>query len=351
MNLQVLWFVLICVLFAGFFFLEGFDYGVGILLPFLGKTDDERRMVIRSIGPFWDGNEVWMLTAGGALFAAFPNWYATMFSGFYLALVLLLVALIVRGVGFEFRNRDPRPGWRRTWDGLIFFGSAVPALLWGVALSDLIRGVPVDAQMNYVGTFWDLLSPFALLGGLTTLSAFTLYGAIFLALKTGEPIAERAHKAALRLWLPVTVIAGAFFISGYFQPSLFGRLGSDPGVGPVVAGGALLAVGWLVRERYHGWAFVMMGTVIVLSTATFFATLFPRVMVSSLNPAYSLTIYNASSSPYTLTVMTIIAAVFVPIVLLYQAWNYYVFRQRVMPAKSTGAQEPKPTAARGEGAS
>ncbi len=209
MDLNTVWFALVAVLVIGFFLLEGFDYGVGILLPFLGKDDQDRRVIINTIGPYWDGNEVWLITAGGAIFAAFPEWYATMFSGFYLALLLMLVALIVRGVAFEFRSKDRRPQWRGLWDWMIFFGSFVPALLWGVAFANLIRGVPINADMQYVGTFWDLLNPYALVGGLATLSAFTLHGAVFLSLKTKDELEERAHKAAARVWLPTVIIVFA----------------------------------------------------------------------------------------------------------------------------------------------
>jgi cytochrome bd ubiquinol oxidase subunit II len=329
MDLNTLWFILIAILFSGFFFLEGFDYGVGILLPFLGRNDGERRAIIASIGPFWDGNEVWLLTAGGAMFAAFPNWYATLFSGFYLALVLMLLALIVRGVAFEFRNKMVDARWRTTWDWAIFAGSAIPALLWGVAFANIVEGTPIDAHMNYVGTFFGLLNPWALLGGLTTLGAFTLHGAIFLTLKTGNTIAERAHKLAERLWPWVMIVCGVFFFWGYFFNGPLARLGINPGVAPVMGGLALFSVGYFLAMREHVWAFVMTAATIVLATATLFTALFPRVMVSSINPAYSLTIYNASSSPYTLGVMSIIAAIFVPIVLIYQIWNFYIFRQRV----------------------
>jgi cytochrome bd ubiquinol oxidase subunit II len=199
MNLNILWFILIVVLLTGFFFLEGFDYGVGMLLPFLGKSDEERRILASTIGPFWDGNEVWLLTGGGAMFAAFPNWYASMFSGFYLALLLMLVALILRGVAFEFRNRDARPAWHRFWDWMIFVGSALPGLLWGVAIANLIEGVPIDAHMNYTGGFFNLLNPFALLGGIAFVAMFLLHGAIFLTLKTEDTLFDRAQTAARRL--------------------------------------------------------------------------------------------------------------------------------------------------------
>ncbi len=329
MDLNTLWFVLISVLFIGFFFLEGFDYGVGILLPFLGKDDTDRRIIINTIGPFWDGNEVWLITAGGAMFAAFPNWYATMFSGFYLALFLMLVALIVRGVAFEFRSKDENPTWRTFWDWMIFVGSFVPALLWGVAFGNLIRGVPIDANMQYVGGFWNLLNPYALSGGLAALSAFTLHGAVFLSLKTQGEVMERAHTTATKLWLPAVVLVFLFVIAGYFATDMFTRLGVNPGVVPIAAGAALLAAGWFISRRYHGWAFVMTGLTIICSAATVTIGLYPRLMVSSLNPDWSLTIYNASSSYYTLTVMSIVAAIFVPIVLLYQGWSYWVFRQRI----------------------
>jgi cytochrome d ubiquinol oxidase subunit II len=329
MNLNILWFLLITVLFTGFFFLEGFDYGVGMLLPFLGKTDSERRLLIQTIGPFWDGNEVWLLTAGGALFAAFPNWYATLFSGFYLALMLMLVALIVRAVAFEFRNRDERAAWRTFWDWMIFIGSALPGFLWGVAIANIIRGVPIDSHMNYVGGFWNLLNPYALLGGLAFVSLFLLHGAIFLNLRTEGAIRAKALQAARWAWIPAVVCVFLFVIVGYFATDVFGRLGIDPGVAPLGAGVALLLVLWLLNHGHSGWAFTMTGLTIALSTITIFQGLFPRVMISSLNPAWNLTIYNASSSPYTLTVMSWVAVSFVPVVLAYQIWNYWVFRKRL----------------------
>ena len=329
MDLNTVWFILVTVLFMGFFLLEGFDYGVGILMPFLGKDDTDRRVIINTIGPFWDGNEVWLITAGGAIFAAFPEWYATMFSGFYLPLLLMLLALIVRGVGFEFRSKDRHPAWRKMWDWMIFTGSFVPALLWGVAFANILRGVPIDANMHYVGGFWNLLNPYALLGGLATLSVATLHGALFLSLKTKGELTTRAHTAATRIWLPSVVLVFALVIASYFATDMFSRLGLNPGAVPLGAGVALLAAGWLLNRRYHGWAFAMTGLTIALSSITVAMGLYPRVMVSSLDPAWSLTIYNASSSPYTLRVMSIVALVLVPIVLLYQGWSYWVFRQRI----------------------
>ncbi|MBN1478911.1 cytochrome d ubiquinol oxidase subunit II [candidate division KSB1 bacterium] len=329
MDLNTVWFALIAVLFVGFFFLEGFDYGVGVLHPFMSKDDKKRRVTINTIGTFWDGNEVWVLTAGGAMFAAFPHWYATMFSGFYMALVLLLLALIVRGVSFEFRSKDANPKWRSLWDWMLFVGSAVPALLWGVAVANLIRGVPIDANMNYVGGFFNLLNPYALLGGLMTLSLFTYHGALFLTLKTTDDILVKAQSIAQKLWLPTTILVFAFVIAGYFATDMFTRLGANPGVVPIIAGLALLLSGWFVKIRRSGLAFTMTGITLAASVVTVFIGLFPRVLVSSLNDAWSLTIYNASSSPYTLKIMTIIAVIFVPIVLVYQGWTYWMFRKRV----------------------
>jgi cytochrome d ubiquinol oxidase subunit II len=329
MVLNTVWFCLISVLFVGFLFLEGFDYGVGILLPFLGKDDTDRRVILNTIGPHWDGNEVWMLTAGGAIFAAFPHWYATLFSGFYLPLLLILLALIVRAVAIEFRSKDSRPVWRQVWDWGFFVGSLVPAFLWGVALANLLRGVPINAEMDYVGGFWNLLNPYALLGGLATLSVFTLHGALFLSLKTRGELAARSSAAAARLWFAAVVLAAAFLVAGLFATDMLSRLGAAAIALPLLAALALLAAGWYIRARQAGWAFGMTGLAIALVVATLFVGLYPRVMVSSLNPDWSLTISNASSSPYTLRVMTIVAAIFVPIVLLYQGWTYWTFRKRV----------------------
>jgi cytochrome d ubiquinol oxidase subunit II len=329
MDLNTIWFMLIAVLFIGFFFLEGFDYGVGILLPFLGKDDRDRRLIINTIGPHWDGNEVWLLTAGGAMFAAFPHWYATMFSGFYLALALMLLALIVRGVAFEFRSKHDDPRWRSLWDWAIFFGSALPALLWGVALTNILKGVPVGSDMSYQGNFWSLIHPYTVLGGLMSLGGFTFHGALFLSLKTDGELLERACRAARILWLPVTILVFLTVGIGYFVTDMFARLGINPGAVPLGAGVAVLLTGWLIRRKRDGWAFAVNGIAILLSVATVFIGLYPRVLVSSLNPEWSLTIYTASSSPLTLRTMAVVAAIFVPIVLIYQGWTYYVFRQRL----------------------
>lgn len=329
MDLNTLWFILIAVLFIGYFVLEGFDFGVGILLPFLGKDDLTRRIMVNAIGPHWDGNEVWLITAGGAMFAAFPMWYATLFSGFYLPLFLILIALIIRGVAIEFRNHSEDPRWRRTWDWGFFFGSLIPALLWGVAFANFIRGVPIDSHMVYVGGFWNLLNPYALLGGLVTLSGFTLHGAIFLSLKTSGTLQIEARRMASRLWIFAVLMAILFTIYTYFTTNILNKLGVNPGPIPIGAVLALLASGWFLAREREGWAFTMTSVAITFATTTIFMYLFPQVMISSLNPDWSLTIYNASSSPYTLQVMSIIALIFVPIVLIYEGWSYWIFRKRL----------------------
>ncbi len=327
MFLQTLWFILIAVVFVMFFFLEGFDYGVGILLPFVGKTDAERRVIINTIGPFWDGNEVWMILAGGAIFAAFPNWYATLFSGFYLALFLLLFALIVRGVAFEFRSKLESEGWRRFWDWMIFLGSAIPALLWGVAFMNLIRGVPIDAKMQYVGGFFTLLNPYALLGGLAVFFLFTLHGALFLNVRTTGALQERVKAALPKLWGIAVVLFVLFALASFVATEIASK--------PLGLLAAVLALIFLLLVKFADGikAFVWGALAIVFTVVTLFATLYPNVMVSSLNPAWNLTIYNASSSQYTLTVMTIVALLLVPVALLYNVWTYRVFSERLDVSK------------------
>jgi cytochrome bd ubiquinol oxidase subunit II len=329
MDLHIIWFILIAVLYIGFFVLEGFDFGVGMLMPFLGKGDTERRAIINSIGPHWDGNEVWLITAGGATFAAFPHWYATLFSGFYLPLFLLLVGLILRGVAFEYRSKDENPKWRKFWDWCIFGGSLVPALLLGVAFANLVRGVPIDASMQYAGGFFNLLNPYALLGGLTTVLVFLLHGAIFLSMKLTGKLMERAQMMARRVWLPVVIVLLIFLIGTYLSTDILERLGINPGIVPLSGVAAVLLARYFIQRKMDGWAFGMTCITIAFALVTMFMILFPRVMISSLNPDWSLTIYNASSSEYTLRVMSIVALIFVPIVLIYQGWSYWVFRKRI----------------------
>jgi cytochrome d ubiquinol oxidase subunit II len=323
-ELTTVWFGLIAILWSGYFLLEGFDFGVGVLLPVLGRTDRERRVLINTIGPVWDGNEVWLLVAGGATFAAFPEWYATMFSGFYLPLLLILVALILRGVAFEYRGKVDSATWRKRWDACIFGGSLVPALLWGVAFGNVLRGVRLDADHEYVGSFVDLLNPYSLLGGLTTLALFALHGAVFLALKTDGGIRARAGALAVRLGVAAVVVAGGFLVwTQWTRPDLAGTLLS--------AGAALALLGGVgaAALRREGWAFLGTAAAIVLATAALFTTLFPDVLPSSIAEANSLTVHNASATPYTLKIMTWVAVFFTPVVLAYQAWTYWVFRRRL----------------------
>lgn len=329
MDLNTLWFILIAVLYIGFFVLEGFDFGVGMLLPFLGKDDTQRRVIINTIGPHWDANEVWLLTAGGATFAAFPQWYATLFSGFYLPLFLLLVALILRGVAFEFRSKDDNPTWRAIWDWAIFVGSLVPALLLGVAFANLVKGVPIDGQMQYVGGFFNLLNPYALIAGVTTIFVFLFHGAIFLQMKASGEVQDRAQAFSRRLWLPAAALQLLLMIATYIFTEILERLGLNPGVIPVTGVAAMLASGYFVRRAQPGWAFALTSISIAFALVTMFLIMFPDVMISSLDPAWSLTIYSAASSEYTLRTMTIVTLIFLPFVLAYQAWSYWVFRQRV----------------------
>lgn len=335
MTLNTIWFFLIAILFIGYFILEGFDFGVGILLPFIGKNDLERRMVINSIGPHWDGNEVWLITAGGAMFAAFPHWYATLFSGFYLALFFMLIALIVRGVAFEFRSKDDNPRWRLFWDWAIFGGSLIPSILWGVAFSNFIRGVPIAENFQFVGNFWSLINGYSIIGGLVTLTGFLMQGAIFLSLKLDPVLSERANKFAKKIWLPNLLVVVSFVIATYFFTDILQVLGVNPGFVPIAAIISLLAVGWLVANKYIAWAFLLNSLVILFSASTIFLILYPRVLVSNIDPDYSLTIVNSASSHYTLQVMSIVALIFVPIVIGYQIWSYWVFRKRITREEST----------------
>ncbi|MFI5489612.1 cytochrome d ubiquinol oxidase subunit II [Micromonospora echinaurantiaca] len=324
MELTTIWFLLVAVLFTGYFILEGFDFGVGMLLPVLGRDDRERRVLINTIGPVWDGNEVWLITAGGAMFAAFPEWYATLFSGFYLPLLLILLALIARGVAFEYRHKRPEPSWKRRWDAAIFFGSLVPAVLWGVAFANILRGVPLDADHEYVGGLLDLLNPYALLGGATTAALFLTHGAVFIALKTVGEVRERAGALAVRLGVGAALLAVAFLTW-----TLSIRSSAAAVVLAVAAALALLGGLAAARVRREGWAFTGTAVAIGLAVATLFTALFPNVLPSTLDAAGTLTASNAASTPYTLKIMTWVAVVFTPIVLAYQGWTYWVFRKRI----------------------
>ncbi|MCF2126839.1 cytochrome d ubiquinol oxidase subunit II [Strepomyces sp. STD 3.1] len=324
MELHDVWFVLIAVLWTGYFFLEGFDFGVGVLTKLLARNRPEKRVLINTIGPVWDGNEVWLLTAGGATFAAFPEWYATLFSGFYLPLLVILVCLIVRGVAFEYRVKRPEENWQRNWETAIFWTSLIPAFLWGVAFGNIVHGVKIDQDLEYVGTVWELLNPYALLGGLVTLTLFTFHGTVFTALKTVGEIRERARVLALRVGLVTAVLALVFLVWTQAHSGNGKSL-----VALVVAVAALVAALMANQAGREGWSFALSGGTIVAAVAMLFLTLFPNVMPSTLNPDWSLTVTNASSSAYTLKIMTWLAVIATPVVLLYQGWTYWVFRKRI----------------------
>jgi cytochrome d ubiquinol oxidase subunit II len=324
MTLNDVWFLLIAVLWTGYFLLEGFDFGVGMLLPLLGTDETRRRVMINTIGPVWDGNEVWLLVAGGATFAAFPEWYASLFSGFYLPLLIILVALILRGVAFEYRGKIDSAVWRRRWDAAIIFGSAVPALLWGVAFANIVRGVRLDANHHYVGTFFDLLNPYALVGGVTTLALFATHGAVFLALKTTGDVRAGARLVATRMGITTVVVAATFLVW-----TQIGYGGAATAVTAAVAALALVGGVYLNTRGREGWAFLGLAVTIVAATATLFLALYPDVLPSTIDPANSLTVTNAASTPYTLKIMTWVAVVFTPVVLAYQGWTYWVFRRRI----------------------
>ena len=324
MELTTVWFIAIAVLWTGYLVLEGFDFGVGMLLAVLAQNDRERRVLINTIGPVWDANEVWVIVAIGATFAAFPEWYATMLSGFYLPLLLILVALIVRIVGLEFRSKRADVSWRRRCDAAIVFGSVVPAVAWGLVLANLLRGTPVDADGEAVGGVVDLLSPYAVLGGLVTAAVFLVHGAFFVALKTVGPIRQRATSLALRAGLPAA--AGLLVFLGWTAATQADRTVWLLAAGSFAAFVAAFAAG---VGRLEGWAFGATAGTILLLVATVFSALFPDVMVSSLDPAWSLTTESAAASPYTLRILTWVAVFFVPVVLAYQGWSYWVFRRRI----------------------
>jgi len=319
------WFIVIAVLWTGFFVLEGFDFGVGMLHDAVGVDEAGRRAAINTIGPLWDGNEVWLIVAGAAMFAAFPGWYATMFSGFYLALVLLLAALIVRGVAFEYRGKRDAARWRRTWDGALTTGSLLAPLLIGVALGDLLHGLPINSSQNYTGSFWDLLQPYGLFTGVTLVLICLLHGATFLSLKTTGEMHERAGMLARRV-APAT---GAFVLGFIIWTHVTASTTFFLNPIELLAVLAAIAAVWLVYERRDGFAFAATTVTIGACILSIFVGLYPNVMVSTTSKAYSLTVHNTASGPYSLKAMTVVVLLFLPLVVGYQAWTYYVFRHRV----------------------
>ncbi|KJL30547.1 cytochrome d ubiquinol oxidase subunit II [Microbacterium oxydans] len=338
MDLATLWFWIVGFFFVGYFVLDGFDFGVGMSLPFLGKNDVSRRQVINTIGPVWDLNETWVIVAGACLFASFPEWYASLFSGFYLPLLLILLALILRGVSFEYRHQRESAKWKRGFDRMIVIGSAVPAFLWGVAFGNIVQGVALDENHIYVGGFFALLNPYSLLVGVTTLLLFFLHGVLFVALKTDGPVHEDARRLALKAGLP-TVLAAATTV---VWTVVMAMQREAPLLWLVIAAGTVAAVTLLAAlvlsaRRFDGWAFISGMLTVLFAVLMLFTALFPNVLPSTIDPAYSLTIQNASSTDYTLTIMTWTAVIALPLVLLYQGWTYWVFRKRVTRASIEGA--------------
>lgn len=324
MDLPTVWFVAIAVLWTGYLVLEGFDFGVGMLLPSVGRDETGRRVMINSIGPVWDGNEVWLITAIGAMFAAFPAWYAATLSGFYLPVLMIIVALVLRGVAFEYRGKGDSDAWRGRWDAAIVFGSAVPAFGWGLVFANMLRGVEIGADGVVRSSLPDLLSPYALLGGAATTALFVLHGALFLGLKTGGPVRARARAAARRsAFVAVPVVAA--FLAWTVRDQ-----GSGTPAALLAVGALLVAVAAAARRR-EGWAFAATAAAVVAVAVVVFGALHPALLPSSIDPAFDLTVANAASAPYTLGVLSVIGAVFLPLVVLYQSWSYWVFRRRVLP--------------------
>ncbi|MED4967499.1 cytochrome d ubiquinol oxidase subunit II [Heyndrickxia coagulans] len=331
MQLNELWFVLVCVLFVGFVFLEGFDFGVGMSTKFLAKNETEKRVLINTIGPFWDANEVWLLTAGGAMFAAFPNWYATLFSGYYLAFVVLLLALIARGVAFEFRGKLQASKWKGIWDWAILLGSLLPPFLLGALFSGMIKGLPIDRSMTMHAGFFDIVNLYTIVGGLAFVALVYLHGLMFIRLKTDGEIRERAGKAAMKMYMAAGAVVVLFAILTAVFTDAFVKRGAILISVYAVAIVLYLGLHPLLRNKKEGLSFAVTGLILILVTVSFFVALFPNVLISSMGAANNLTLYKASSSPYSLKVMTIVACTMVPVVLAYTIWSYYVFRKRVTP--------------------
>jgi cytochrome d ubiquinol oxidase subunit II len=346
MQLHTIWFIVIAILWVGFFVLEGFDFGVGVLHTLVGRTDGERRAAINTIGPWWDGNEVWLVVAGAGMFAAFPGWYATMFSALYLALLLVLVALMARGAAFEFRGKSEDPRWRRTWTWCTTLGSLLIPLLIGVGLGDLLVGLPIDSSHDFTGGFVDLLTPYGLWTGVTLLGLSLLHGATFLKLRTTDEVRERASAAARPLGLVAVALVVGFVVWTRVV------VGHTQVLGPVevLAVIAVIFAARLARsERHDGWAFAASAVAIAATVGSIFIDLYPNVMVSSTSAAYNLTVNNSASGHYALVVMTVVTALFLPLVLLYQGWSFHVFRGRVKApaAQAEGSPEVGPAAPSG----
>lgn len=328
MTLPDLWFVLIALFFTGYFVLDGFDFGVGMSLPFLSRDDTDRRVLINTIGPVWDLNETWVIVAGASLFAAFPEWYATIFSGFYLPMLFILLALILRGVSFEYRHQRPEHRWKRTFDRMIVVGSVVPAFFWGFVFANIVRGMPLDTNFDYIGSFADLWNAYSIVGGLATLMLFFTHGLVFVSLKTDGEIRVRARKMAVGAGVATVIVAGGFLLATLVAHG--NALSLLLTLATVVA----LVVAFVANLRgREGVGFAFMAATIALTVATLFGTLFPNTLVATNDAANTMTIVNSASAPYTLTLMSWISLVFVPLILAYQGFTYWIFRRRVTRAQ------------------
>jgi cytochrome d ubiquinol oxidase subunit II len=335
MVLESIWFFLWGLLWAVFFMTDGFDLGIGTLYPFLGKSDTDKRVMINAMGPLWDGNEVWLLTAGGVTFAAFPLVYAVMFSSLYSALMLILFALILRGVSFEFRRKVDSDAWRKVWDGCIFIGSFLPALLFGTAFANIFRGLPIDQNGVYHGTLLTLLNPYGLLGGVLFLLFFLVHGALWLTIKSEGDLHNRAAATADRLWYALLAAAVIFLVASAFATNLYANYLAYPILFVVILAtvAGLLGIKYFLKQQHFFKAWFSSALSIVGATFYGVIGLFPNMFPSSLDPAYTLTAHNASSSPLTLKIMLVVVIIFVPIVLIYQAWAYHLFKDKVTEAQ------------------
>ncbi len=340
--MKTLWFVIVSYLWVGFFVLEGFDFGVGMLHSFVGRNDPERRVAVNAIGPTWDGNEVWLIVAGASMFAAFPLWYGTMFSAFYLALLITLVALMARGVSFEYRGKLQDPRWGTAWKWSMTLGSALVPLLIGVALGDLLHGLPINRHHDYTGSFWDLLTAYGLWTGVTLLALSLLSGATFLVLKTRGDLHDRVVRLSRGFGSAAALLVAGFVV---WTAVISGR-GAIPNLIGALTVLAVVAAVSLTGSDREGWAFAMSSVAMGGTITTIFAHLYSNVMVSSTSSAFNVTVDNAASGSYALTVMTVVAGIFLPLVLAYQAWSYHVFRRRLA---SPNAEDPRPDLAHSTG--
>ncbi len=330
MSLEAIWFFLWGLLWAVFFMTDGFDFGVGTLYPFLGKNDTDRRVMINSLGPLWDGNEVWLVAAGGVTFAAFPLVYATMFSSLYSALMLILFALIIRGVSFEFRGKIDHPAWKKVWDTTIFIGSAAPALLFGVAFANIFKGLPFDDQ-GYYGTLFSLLNPYGLLGGALFLVLFIQHGALWLCMKTEGELHDRTVAAANKVWYVLLVLAVVFLIATWTATDLYDNYLAHPALFIVLLADVVALLGIKLFLKKQAWAKAWFSSALTIVLCTFFGIigLFPRLFPSSMGDQFHLTAYNASSSPLTLKIMLVVVILVIPVVIGYQTWAYLLFKGKI----------------------